>query len=131
MLIAYQDQVPEELVQKLGVRMATYFWKKYKERQYAELAAALKDQEQVSIDNFKAEMRPHELLGQCTFRIARSLRDWIGRRFGWEAVNDPEFVKELVRDNQGLLGISHTHNILFTPGQEKRLVVTKTREFNK
>lgn len=130
MLIAYQDEVPEELVHKMGERMAKYFWKKYKERQYEELAAALKDQEQVSIDNFKASMRPHELLGECTFRIARSLRDWIGRRFGWELCNNPEFVKELVRDNQGLLGISHTHNLNFTPTQEKRLIVTKTRDLD-
>jgi len=129
MLIAYQDQVPEEIVHKLGnFALAKFFWEEYKKRQYAELAAALKDQEAVSIDNHNNVTRPHELLGECTFRIARSLRDWIGRRFGWEVCNDPAFVSELIRDNQGVLGIGHTYNLNFKPKQEKRLIVTKARE---
>jgi hypothetical protein len=131
MLIAYQDQVPEYIVQQLGnAQLAKYFWDEYKKRQYAELAAALRDQERVSIENYKAEMRPHELLGECTFRIAQSLSVWIGRRFGWELSKDPAFIKELIRDNQGLLGVTHTHDLLFKPTQEKRLIVTKTRDLN-
>lgn len=99
--------------------LAAWFWSEYKNRQAVSLARALKDQEQVSKANFNAAHRPSDGLGQCTFRIAKSLRDWIARRFGWDAATDPQFCKELIRDNQ---------NICFVPTQEQRCMLVKTRE---
>ena len=131
MLIKYQDAVPDEIVHAVGnPQLAMIFWEGFKKRQYDELAAALKDQQRVSIENYKMRMPQHELLGECVFRIARSLRNWIGKRFGYEMADNPEFVKELIQDNKGLLGVDHTFDLLFKPGQERKLIVTKTRDLN-
>lgn len=120
MYIKYQDRAPDEIVEAVGTpALAQWFWDEWKARQYAELAAALKAQEEVSKQNFNANHRPHEMLGECTFRIARKLRDWIAKRFGWEAATNAEFCRELIRDNQ---------DICFKPTQEKRAVLVKTRE---
>ena len=99
--------------------MAKWFWEEYKQRQHAELAAALKEQEAVSKNNFNAQHRPHDMLGECTFRIARRLRNWIAKRFGWEAATNNQFCRELVRDNA---------HICFVPTQEKRAVITVARD---
>jgi len=132
MFIAYQDQVPDSLVHELGnPSLARWFWEEYKKRQYAELAAALKDQEKVSKENYHGQHRPHDLLGECTFRIARSMRNWIGRRFGWDLAVNNEFCKEIIRNNQGVLGIKHTYDLNFVPTQEKRTILVKTRDLDK
>ena len=131
MLIKYQDSVPDEIVHAVGnPQLAMIFWEGFKKRQLDELAAALKAQQLVSAENYRMQMPQHELLGECVFRIAVPLRNWIAKRFSYEMANDPAFVKELVRDNQGLLGINHTYDLLFTPGQERKLIVTKTRDLN-
>ena len=131
MHIKYQDQCPDEIVQAVGnPQLAVIFWEGFKKQQYDELVAALKAQQLVSAENYRIQMPQHELLGECVFRIATRLRNWIGKRFGYEMASDPAFVKELVKNNQGLLGINHTYDLLFTPGQERKLIVTKTRDLN-
>lgn len=119
MFIQYQDRCPEEIVEQIGSpALAQWFWEEYKKRQAAELAAALKAQEDVSIANYKAQHRPHDCLGENVFRIAKPLRNWIAKRFGWAAATDLQFCKELIRDNR---------NICFVPTQEKRPMIVKSR----
>jgi len=120
MFIQYQDQCPEEIVEQIGSpSLARWFWEEYKKRQAAELAAALKAQEAVSKVNFNAQHRPIDCLGENVFRIAKPLRNWIARRFGWAAATDLQFCKELIRDNK---------DICFVPTQEKRAILIKSRE---
>lgn len=121
MHIVYQDQPPEELVHNLGnAKLARWFWDEYKDRQYREWAAAFADQDRVSRMNAKAQHRPHDCLGECIFRIAKKLRFKIAQVYGWEAVTNEEFCKELIRDNKD--------KFLFVPVQEKRAILIKTRD---
>jgi hypothetical protein len=121
MHIHYQDQVPDEIVEAVGSpEIAKWFWNEYRNRQYAEFAAALKAQEEVSIANYKAQHRPHECLGENKFRIAKKLRNWIARKFGWAAATDLKFCEELVRDNKD--------KFCFVPTQEKRPMIVKSRD---
>lgn len=120
MFIRYQDQCPDEIVHQVGnPTLAAWFWEEFKKRQYAEFAAALKAQEEVSKQNFNAQHRPHDAIGECVFRIHKKLRRWIAARFGWEAAVNDEFCKELIRDNK---------DICFVPTQEKRAFIVKSRE---
>ena len=76
MHIQFQDEPPEELMAAIQPpSLALWFWDEYKKRQYAEFAAALKSQEEVSKANFNARHRPHDCLGENVFRIAKPLRD--------------------------------------------------------
>lgn len=121
MHIHYQDQVPDEIVEAVGSPvLGKWFWEEYKNRQYAEFAAALKAQEEVSIANYKAQHRPHECLGENKFRIAKKLRNWIAKTFGWEKATNLEFCQELVRDNKD--------KFCFVPTQEKRPMIVKSRD---
>lgn len=121
MFIKYQDQVPDSIVEATGnPKIAKWFWEEYKKKEYAELAAALKEQEEVSRMNFKASERGNEAFGVNTFTIARRLRNWIARVFGWEALSNPEFIRELIRDNRDLC--------CFVPTYEKKPVLVKTRD---
>lgn len=82
--------------------LAQWFLDRMQERAEGELAEALREQALVSVANFKAEHRPMEGLGQCEFRMAKRLHDWILKWIGVEWVYDEVFIKQLIADNADL-----------------------------
>ncbi len=79
--------------------LADWFIARLEQTAVSELAEALADQDLVSADNFKAQHRPIEGVGQCTFRIAQSLANWITKWVSADHVYDEAFVTQLIKDN--------------------------------
>ncbi len=98
--IKLPDSTFDALVHQLGgdARVARQFVDWYEEKAQRELAEALRDQAIVSASNFAAAHRPINGLGQCTFRIAESLHNWL-LSYASGYVYDVPFIKQLIRDN--------------------------------
>lgn len=96
-------------------RLADWFIQRLEQTAVSELAKALKDQDIVSAENFNAAHRPIEGVGQCTFRIAQSLANWITKWVSADHVYDEAFVTQLIKDNG--------HMCLKPTYQQKALIV--------
>jgi hypothetical protein len=98
-------QVPDSVRQEATAalagdsNLADWFIKRLEQKAASELAEALADQALVSVDNYKAAHRPVDGLGQCTFRIAQSLANWITKWVSADHVYDEAFVTQLIKDN--------------------------------
>jgi hypothetical protein len=113
----------DAIVHQLGgdARVARMFVDWYEERAQRELAEALRDQAIVSASNFAAQHRPINGVGQCTFRIAESLHNWL-LNYASGYVYDVPFIKKLIVDNAHLCFVpTYQHKAAIikpTPKQE-------------
>lgn len=97
-----QTAMPDWLVENFGgdKNLAAWFWREYLARMQQERRDGIRRQKElVSRANFNSQHHGVDGLGQVMFRIDPLLRKSLAEEFGWEAVNNEEFWKELIRDN--------------------------------
>ncbi len=107
----------DAVVHHLGgdARVARHFVDWYEERAERELAEALRAQAIVSASNFNARHRAINGLGQCTFRIAESLHNWL-LTYASGYVYDVPFIKKLIADNG---------HLCFVPTYDAKVAIIK------
>lgn len=103
MLITYPGRVPEDIatqLKEMGIAadLAQDWWDEYRARDAQEFAAAVAAQHAVSRQNYMAEHRPLDGLGQNTFRIAKRLADYLWKHWGAYSLT-PEFRRDLVKQH--------------------------------
>lgn len=94
-------EVRDHVADCVGSELADWWIAEYERRAHVGLAEALEEQVEVSIENFKAEHRPIEGLGQCMFRIGAKLDAWL-HAYCPGYVYDEAFIRQLMIDNQHL-----------------------------
>lgn len=95
-------EVREGIVEALGdASLADWWIEEYKKRAELQLAEALEEMLEVSKENFNAQHRPQDGLGQCTFRMGPKLAHWL-HVYAPGYVYDEAFLKQLVADNPHL-----------------------------
>lgn len=91
-------EVREQVADAVGSELANWWIAEYEKRAHVELAEALEEQLEVSVENFKAAHRPQDGLGQCTFRIGQKLSNWL-HAYCPGYVYDEAFIAQLIKDN--------------------------------
>jgi hypothetical protein len=95
-------EVPDQLVELIGADFANQWYWEFKDGRRLLKHFALERQREIARENFRAEHRGIEGLGQNMMRIDATLYHLIGKEAGYEALMDPAFRNKLVRDNPDL-----------------------------
>lgn len=98
-LVTDTDPPPDELVQEFGPGMARRLYEDFKRCRNLRLAGAINDQMQVARANAGERHHGVDGMGQVESRIAQKFKYAIIDMYGHDALNDPDFMKRLDREN--------------------------------